>query len=208
LSTAVDTTPRLVFEPETHVYRLGGRRVLSVTQVLTAAGLIDAEWFTEESRTRGSYVHKMIMYDEREGLDERSVDERLAGYLAAYRAFVRDLSPGPCMLLEQPLADPVLRYAGTPDQLRLRPMRGRLALIDHKSGAPFPWHRLQTAAYAYLIREHAPLWNIEKEIVPPLARYCLYLRPNGQYRLEEHSDRNDWKLFQAALAIAQFKEAT
>src|SRR3990172_2479587 len=116
MTAAVGALNFVSFDAETHTYRLGDRRLLSVTQALSAAALIDAEWYTEESRIRGRFVHRAIMYEEREGLDDSSIDERLAGYVAAYRAFIRDVRPGPCLLLEMPLADPFLGFAGTPDQ--------------------------------------------------------------------------------------------
>lgn len=198
--------PVLTFEPEGHVYRLHdaatpaawGQILPSVTQVLEAVGLVDDEWFTEDSRTRGRYVHRMIQFHEREGLDESTVDPRLAGYLTAYRAFIRDMRPGPCLLLETPLADPTLRYAGTPDQVR--EIKNRLALIDHKSGGSAPWHRLQTAAYVDLVGKH----NGE---FARIDRYALYLRRDGQYRLEQHTGRRDIKVFHAALAVAHWKES-
>lgn len=190
--------PALTFDPTEHIYRLAGQRVLSVTQVLKAVGLIDDEWYTEESRIRGSYVHKAITFEEREGLDDASIDERLAGYVAAYRAFVQEARPGACSLLEQQLADPVLRYAGTPDQVRL--LFGGFALIDHKTGPAAIWHPLQTAAYDRLV-------HVADPSVPRLRRFALYLRKDGTYRLQEHTGRNDFKVFQAALAVAHFKEA-
>lgn len=196
--------PVLAFEAETHTYRLHdaatpaawGQLVPSVTQVLHLVGLVDDRWYREEHRTRGRYVHKMIAYEEREGLDEASVDERLAGYLAGYRKFLADAQPGPCVLLETPLADPIRGYAGTPDQIRL--LNGRLALIDHKTGSADSWHPLQSAAYVALYRLHT---GDDK----PVDRHTLYLKPNGTYRLSEpHRDRNDLKVFYAALAVAQF----
>jgi len=172
-----------------------------VTQVLRRVGLIEDDFYTEESRIRGRYVHQAIMYEEREGLDESSVDERLAGYVAAYRGFVRDVRPGRCLLLEQPLAHRLYEYAGTPDQIR--EIKGHLALLDHKTGQPAPWHGLQTAAYVELAYCTADLWWTGAT-APRLRRYVLYLRPDGTYRLVEHTDWKDWKLFLAALAVAQF----
>ena len=196
-STPITPEPALTFDAEAHAYRLGDRRLPSVTQVLGAVWLIEDEWYTEESRVRGRYVHKATMFEEREGLDDSSIDGRLAGYITAYRAFIRDVRPGPCILLEQPLADPVLGYAGTEDQLR--PMFNSLGLIDHKTGSEAPWHPIQTGAYDRLVQVYDPS-------LPPRKRYVLYLRKDGTYRLIEHTDRTDFKIFQAALTLAQFKE--
>lgn len=196
----------LTFDAEKHEYRLHdaqtpaawGRLLPSVTQILHAVGLIDDQWYMEEHRTRGRYVHQMIAFEEREGLDESTVDQRLAGHLAAYRRFIAEAHPGPCRLLERPLADAALGYAGTPDQVR--ELHGRLALIDHKSGTPLPWHPLQTGAYESLVR----LSDLQ---TGPLDRYALYLHRNGTYRLERHADRRDFKVFQACVAVTHFKGA-
>jgi len=196
--TSAAAVSGLSFDGETHAYRLGDRRLPSVTQVLGAVGLIEDDWYTEEGRIRGRYVHKAIMFEEREGLDDSSIDERLAGYVAAYRAFIRDVRPGPCLLLEMPLADPFLGFAGTPDQFR--PLFADLGLVDTKSGSPADWHPIQTSAYGHLVGLQKPAWRHRK-------RFALYLRKDGLYRLVEHKDRNDFRIFQAALNVAQWKEA-
>jgi len=43
--------------------------------------------------------------------------------------------------------------------------------------------------------------------VEDYRRFALYLRKDGLYRLVEHKDRNDFRIFQAALNVAQWKEA-
>jgi hypothetical protein len=172
--------------------------VPSVTQVIERAGLIeDTTWFTPESRERGRAVHKMLMYSEREGLDESSVDPRLAGYLAAYRKFVSETDLGPCDLLETPLADPVRGFAGTPDAVRA--FRGVGTLFDIKTGTPGPWWAIQTSAYESLVRQHLGCG--------PLQRFCLQLCRDGTFRLHQHRDRNDLKIFYAALTVVQWREA-
>ncbi len=42
----------LSFDPETHQYWVDGEKVLSVTQVLKAAGLVDDRWYTIEGIRR------------------------------------------------------------------------------------------------------------------------------------------------------------
>jgi hypothetical protein len=190
-------SPTLTFTEEGHEYRLGNERLLSVTQILESVGCInDSEWFTEEGRMRGRFVHKAIALAERGELDESTLDDRLAGYIAAYRRFVGEAEPGPCLLLETPLYDELLRYAGTPDQVR--PLFGEDTVIDYKTGGPAPWHALQTAAYLRLVRyPHGE----------PVARCTLYLRQDGTYRLARHRRGRDWTVFKAALTVAHWKVA-
>ena len=199
-------TPLLAFDVAKHEYRLHapdtpaswGRVLPSVTQVIQAAGLVDGEeWFTEESRIRGRYVHKAVLYDETVGLDESSIDPALRGYIDAYRKFKRDVTLGPCDLIETPLADPVLGFAGTPDQVRT--VDGRTALLDLKSGFRSAAHSLQTAAYVHLIGLHNGAWAA-------LPRFVVYLAADGRYQIEENRDRRDWKVFTAALTLMQYRE--
>lgn len=201
----MDSKPVLTLEPD-HTYRLHtpdtpaswGRRLISVTQALHAAGLVEGEeWFTEESRIRGRYVHKAVMLEETVGLDESSIDPAIQGYIDAYRRFKQDAHLGPCVFIETPLADPTLGLAGTPDQVRL--LDSRLGLIDLKSGVRSATHALQTAAYVHLLGLHNTEWRA-------LPRFAVYLSVDGKYRLEEHRDRHDWRIFQAALTLIQFKE--
>jgi hypothetical protein len=77
----------ITFDPDTHTYTLDGQTVPSVTQVLQAMGFVDSTWFTEESRTRGKYVHRIIELHINQELDESTVDDSLAGYFGAFKLF-------------------------------------------------------------------------------------------------------------------------
>ena len=175
---------KIEFDEATHVYRVGGVRYPSVTTVLSDMGMVDAEWFTEESRIRGTYVHKIVEWDEAGTLDEESIDPALTGYAAAWRKF-KDDTGYQTLATEKMLADHTYRFAGRLDNEGI--LYGKEIVLDIKSGAAGPATALQLAAYEILIGA-------------PRKRYALQLKPSGKYNLIHHSDRNDCHVFLAALA--------
>ena len=189
--SATTSDAALTFDAVAHRYWMGDRELLSVTGALTDAGVIDAEWFTDDAAQRGTYIHKAcaLMDDGQLG----AVDPTYAPYVAAYETFLRDVKPE-WAYIEHRVCDPVRGYAGTLDRLGF--LQGQWAIVDLKSGGPAPWHRVQLAAYARLM-PHAT------GIKP--ARFGLYLRKDGTYRLEPFTDRTDEATFFAALTIAAFR---
>ena len=184
---------------EAHVYRVGGSEFVSVTQAIRETGLMgDTSFYTEQARDRGTAVHAMVEYYDQGDLDEATLDPALAGYLDAYRRFLVDYEPA-WQLIEAQRADTTLRYAGTVDRAgRLKGVKHPVVL-DVKSGSPEAWHAIQLSAYKHL--EAAELG------AALIARYALYLSPDGSYRLVPLplADGPDWQMFCASLAIAQWK---
>lgn len=102
------------YEDDGHRYTLNGLLLPSVTGILLAEGFIDTTWYTEEARTRGSYVHKARHLDDTGELDESTIDPVIAPYLEAWRRFKRETG----FVVEEsevPKAQSSYLYAGTPD---------------------------------------------------------------------------------------------
>lgn len=182
----------LVFEPEGHVYTWQGRRVPSVTQIVHEAGCsafwgVGTSWYME----RGSALHLAAQLWDEGDLDESSVDPAIAVHLAAYKTFLRaNESELVIETIEQPAYHP-RGYAGTYDRGIL--WRGDRGILDIKTGAKAPWHRLQTAAYLALVPEAT-------------VRLVVYVGSDGAWKLERHEDHTDWGVFASALALWQWKE--
>ncbi len=99
-------TPEITFEPETHTYTVSGPVgtsagiahrgyvVRSVTQVLEYAGISDFSGVPPEilwdAQQRGTMVHRCCHFLNQRNLDPATVDERIAGYVEAWKAFRRD----------------------------------------------------------------------------------------------------------------------
>lgn len=183
--------PALHFDPVAHRYTLEGRELISVTQVLSEAGFIDRQWFTEQAMQRGTAVHAAVQAFHETGAAPD--DDVTAPFFDAYLDF--QMEAGFALdAAEERICDPVCGYAGTLD------LRGRFDkfdagsdVIDIKTGAVPTWVRFQTAAYARLVTPR------------PVRRWALHLRASGTYRLEPLSNSLDERIFLAALTVAQAK---
>jgi hypothetical protein len=191
-------TTALRFVEESHEYYLGDRLLVSVTQALGEAGLIDADWYTEASRLRGTYVHQALEWLDRGELEEPEEGHWLLDYIAQYRRFCADCRPH-WTHVEHQMRDEARGLAGTLD--RAGRLNGHAAILDIKTGPPLRWHQLQTAAYLDLARTEGLF-----EPAAHVRRYGLHLTPET-YRLIEHTDRRDRAIFLSALTVAQFKRA-
>lgn len=188
----------LKFNPDLHEYTAGGRRVPHVTGILKTAGLVDDRWFTEWARERGSVVHKLCELDDEGDLNESTVDPRLVGYLAAWRAFRLETGFVPAEV-ERKVHAASLNYCGTLD--RVGTLRGKpdLVILDIKTGAPSRATGLQLAAYQRAYQETTGLWAAR--------RWAVHLAEDGAYTLIQYRDVNDWKVFLAAATVAGWKES-
>lgn len=187
----------LTFDADTHTYRLDGRVLPSVTQVLERTGLVDYSFLPPATRdmalARGRAVHEAIALDLEGDLDESSLegqDGSIAGYIEAARSARRDLGIiGQPELFEHRAHHPAYLYAGTCDLIH-----GDL-LIDWKTNKAEWWVRLQTAAYAALHPEPGRF-----------RRIAVELHNDGTYRLltfAASNYRRDFADFAAALRVLQ-----
>lgn len=180
----------LTLDPETHTYELDGKRLPGVTAVLKAQGFIDAAWFTEYGRDRGTKVHQAIEFYDAGDLDEDSLDPVLKPYLAAWKRF-KEEAHVTIEASEVRLASEVYGFAGTIDKVAT--IGSTKAILDLKSGQVQPWTGIQLAAYHILLNE------------PTRKRYAVQLNNDGSYRLHEFKDRSDRAVFLAALTVHQWK---
>lgn len=178
----------LTFDDATHTYRTDGRVIPSVTEILRAEGFIDTAWFTDYGRERGKLAHLAIHLHDAGELDEDSLDPVLRPYLDAWKRFVEATG---CIILEseQACVDSLKRYAGTPDKIVL--LDGKPTLLDIKTGAVSPWVRLQLCAYC--------------EAKTIYRRAAVQLTDDGTYKLHHYTDRQDFGVWQAVLAVYWWK---
>lgn len=184
---------RFRFDDETHTYfDLDTGEVLPhITGMLLRCGEVDDRWFTEESCVRGTAVHKLTAdYDLGAIADPRAVVSRYGGYLQAWAGAVRALGSPRWEAIEEPIAHSILRYAGRPD--RDGYTFDARAVTEVKSGERHASHCIQTALQAILLSP--------KTKIPPhhYARYCVYVKANGRFQVDEHTNRHD---FDRAYAI-------
>lgn len=164
------------FDEETHEYRVDGRVVPSVTEILTGAGLaenrfsggreIDPE-VLENAAERGAFAHRAIELDCAGELDEDSLDDEIFAYVEAWRDFVADTGFLP-VANEISFYNSIGDYCGTFDMVGY--LGEELTVVDLKTGSIGlkPWHKYQLAAYAAIFKNKEGKWPKTK---------MLHLRP-------------------------------
>jgi hypothetical protein len=206
------------FNAETHTYAEPGtgRRIESVTQVLERAGISDWSNVPDEvlweAQQRGTMVHRAIHFANQRNLDPESVDERISGYLEAWKAFASDhqlIVRRSEMLLYRRItitdqevivpAESDLEIVGTGDAEGNIIRQGEIVL-DVKTGDPTDAWAPQLAAYVRALSPTAR--HTHKRVNVQLSR-------DGKYRLwwwpirtfDEH-----WGVFRNALIEGKRKQ--
>ena len=190
-----ESDDRLTFDEAAHEYRVDGRRVPSVTQLLTGAGLIDTTWFHEDAAWRGSVVHRICQFDDEGCLKEASVDPRAAGFLAGWRAAKQQFGFR-ITEIEAPRFHPTLLYAGTPDRVVIL-STGEPAIVDLKTGSAAKWHALQLAGYVNFFPSPRRY-----------RRFTVRLSAEGRFVATEYFPTtygHDWSALQGALALHNWR---
>jgi hypothetical protein len=179
----------IAFDEARHEYRLHGRVVPSVTQILRDAGVIDATWFTQDAAERGTRVHRAIHCSDM-GIDCGAITDEVLPYLCAWREFV-EVAGVKIIASEKRVWSSRLRYAGTLDKYA---KGGNKALIiDIKTGPVMPWCALQTAAYMYATLEMHQRCD---------WRMGVHLGSDGKYAVHSYGNfRADFAQFTTALLV-------
>ncbi len=188
------------FDPVEHIYRVGGKVLPSVTQVLADEGLSDYTWATPEAMRRGSWVHEQIAEITRTGFSETVVDEPdWLGYIEAWEQWKRETIEIPLhsepALIETPLYSPTLYFAGTPDVV----FDG--VVVDYKTGAPRHTDGVQLAAYAMLLQFR--YYDLDPH---ELKRVSVYLGSTGMFREIVRDDDDDFEVFESATRLWWWKD--
>lgn len=209
--------------------------LVGCTNSLKGVGLINVAHYTEEGMIRGTWVHDRIearlngkelppgspcdVCDgtgevECQGSDNLdvymgqchrcwgsgrndAVDVRQP-YVEAALQYLKDTGVEP-LFVEFAMADRLRRMAGKPDVIGIT-SRDRYRLIDWKTGGHEDWHAYQTAWYEHLARVNGFVEGLCERIV-------VTLRPDGTYNEKPYTDRNDWKVADAARIVEQAKRA-
>ena len=180
----------LTFDEESHTYRVDGEIVPSVTQILKGAALTPPfRGGSGRAMTKGSFAHLATELDDKGELDEATVDPANLGHLEAWRKFKVE-SGIKILAIEERVYNDMYRYAGTLDRRVM--YQGWESVIDIKTGNSYPWHPIQTAAYAMALGKG-------------VARFSVYLSDSGSYKLVEHTDKNDQLVFMAAIRLADWR---
>lgn len=164
-----------------------------ITGLLEQSGWVDTKWFTDESRDRGSAVHRMACdYDLGTIEHPDLVNSKYKAWLLAHVSATQLIQPK-WTHVEVPLVHHRYRYGGRPDRAGL--VYDANAIVELKSGGPEKAHAVQLALQALLFEQE---WGIPAEFIP---RYGLYLKGNGKFKLEAYLETG--KDFREAHRIIQ-----
>jgi len=182
----------LTLDKAKHEYRFDGRQISSVTDVIK--DLQDTRWFTDWGRERGRIIHRITELDDRGILDEATVDDRLVGYLNAWRKFKKDTKVA--------LSNVILDI--------------KSGDWDWTSGLQLAGYEILASEYAgYFIAIEEPMYSkmydfagtsdrISTNGSSGYRRLVVGLSDNGDYRMEEFTDRRDREIFLAQLAVHNY----
>jgi hypothetical protein len=196
----------LDFDASSHTYRIAGRVVQSVTQILGCAasfGFVTQEQL-EAAQRRGTYVHQLCeLSDLGELDDEAECTGEHWPRLLAWRQFCADYGAN-WSAIETLGYSQLFDFAGTVDRrgkLERSKTPNDLWVIDIKTGATVSrtWGP-QTAAYKQIAIEEHPRWAMAR-------RATVRLLENGTYKFDEFKDPTDWTVFQAMNTLSHWSNS-
>jgi hypothetical protein len=121
---------------------------IGITRALAVAGVTDFSFVDDESRWKGSEIHRLIELSAKGTLDRRSVPDELSGHLRGFERFMRETGFIP-LHIEKEVKCKTLGIRGRLDFAGL--LRGKKTIVDVKSGAISPAVALQTVLYGHLL---------------------------------------------------------
>jgi hypothetical protein len=176
--------PAFSFDPESHTYRVGDRRLPSVTEILSGLG-IGRDWgFLGENRefylARGRAVHACIqLHFQGADIDwDFEGAEHVRPRFEKFQGIASAMGMKP-ILSEVPLYSEIFSYAGTEDYFG--PFgKDSLAIVDYKGDSTEPAHELQVdGGYRGLLVELASAGGLQG-ITPADILHCpAYIIPLG-----------------------------
>lgn len=188
----------LFVDPLNHTYHnILNQRLESNSDVLSALGFSDYSGMPDHLRQaaleRGTAVHAATaMLDRRQNW--RRKFKQFEGWVSAWMLFKKDFQFKP-ELIEEPLHDPVLMIATTPDRWGMS-NRGYIT-VQIKTGKVQAWVGLQTAFEERCVA-------ISQGFEPPKTssnrRFAIELRPDGTYKPERFEEQSDIQVYCGAVS--------
>lgn len=187
----------LEFEPDTHVYKVDGRVLPSVTGIIST--LYDFRYVDpavlQAAADFGTAVHRMCELYDQDNLDLDSLSPALLPYLKAWQRFLSE-TRATVLEVEKQYHHKTLGYAGTLDRL-LRIDRKKV-LTDIKTVSRLsPAVGIQLAGYEGLL-----IHNCGREDV---VRAAVQLRGDGTYRFQVYADPMEWPVFVSLITLQTWR---
>lgn len=188
---------RVHFDPEKHVYRLGGSggRILpSVTGIIRPLmdfSMVDPTKL-EYRRQLGTAVHLATELHDEGNLNEDTLDPAIIPYLDAWKKFKLEMNVN-ILASEESIFHSTLLYAGRLDNRAT--VGGWPYVIDKKCTATLsPVTGIQLAGYLGAVG------------AKNTRRAAVQLKENGSYVFEEYVGAGDWPMFISLLNVKNWRE--
>ena len=165
----------LEFDPIKHIYRLDGKIIPSVTQILDELVPIQykaGDWYLQ----RGRAVHAAAAFIAR-GIDF-DFNEQIAGQVAAIRKFFAEVKPVR-FAVEKRVYSKLYQYAGTLDLFAK--INNKYCLVDYKSSMSIDRTGLQLGAYS-LCMVNSISWG-----------FCVEISEDGEYKMSEPMNLKNYR---------------
>ena len=183
---------KITFDAENHQYYIDGVEVPSVTTVcrfLAYDQKSEKPWLARVAADRGTRVHAACAAIDY-GIDPEETED-IAGYLKAYRRFLKDYRPD-WEGIEYTTGSAGLGMAGTIDRFGTL-YDGRTCILDIKTGS-----QLHDAPLRAQLTGYKRLLALDRGFYPDHL-YALQLSKDGTYHLREV--RQDDELLNACIFI-------
>lgn len=174
----------LTYNDETHEYTLDGKRIPSVTEivsVITAGKYADTNAaMMEQAKRRGTAVHELCeMIDCGVDPEELEIEPEMVGYVNAYLAFLRDWRPR-WDHIEKPVYTG--EYAGRAD--RIGTVFGKIAVVDIKTTSSMD--RLSKLALLFQLHAYAKAAAVTPGVGKlPGELLGVQLKKDGSYTVHD-----------------------
>ena len=183
---------KITFDAENHQYYMDGVEVPSVTTVcrfLAYDQKSDKPWLAKAAADRGTRIHAACAAIDYGIYPEETED--IAGYLKAYRRFLKDYRPD-WDGIEYTVGDAQLGLAGTIDRFGTL-YDGRTCILDIKTGS-----QLHDAPLRAQLTGYKRLLALDRGFYPEYL-YALQLSKDGTYTMVDV--RQDDELLNACMFI-------
>lgn|SRR3990167_181921 len=181
----------LVIDREKHEYHVDGRKVLSITDCMKSAGLIDNVYADDYTLWVGTATHRAIELHINGTLNYAVLDPELIPRVEAWDEFIKHTGFRP-LATEKAFYNFNLRVAGTLDVYGVFP-DDKEGIIEIKSGDVSRWAGIQTAGQDIL------MGGKQRQ------RFGIKIPKIGKPSVKPFTDPDDYAVFRAAVTIANWK---
>jgi hypothetical protein len=200
----IKTKWNIEFDEENHIYKVDGKKVPSVTEILKFLSVDTSEnanaYLRELAADRGTRVHEATIIYDYEGYDPDVIDYDIEDYIKAYAEFVRDYRIKGYILTEYQVTNG--EYAGTLD--RLAYIDGRQTLIDFKTGTTVDPRKEAAQLYAYanlLVSNHIYGFTYHD-----FDAFILRLKKDGTYTVQSRDLEKGKQFFDQCFSLYKLIE--